>query len=316
MKIIYGKDATRIDLTNKVVEVSWSSSRGQLAQSCELRVRDAPALEAAGFVMLFSGTEPKEAEQFFHGPIVRWERDDKSGDISATAYELGWYLSKNDVSRPKLNGDAGKELERLVRQTGIPFSCPAFGFISKERLSSQSYASLYSSLTEQAFDKSGIRYFVQHARDKLAVLPEGGNPLVPLFRASMLQSSSTGESVEEVYTVVTAERYKGEKIAKVATRENTALTAKLGRMQKVVDAGEEQNVEALAAKQLAELAKVPRTRSIAVRHEDPNAAKLRAGWRIKIAALDGRITDWIVTSCQSSWTGGQYTMNLQLEWRG
>lgn len=316
MKIIYGKDANRIDITNQVLDVSWSSSRGQLAQNCEIRIRDAPALAAAGFFMLFSGAEPREADQFFHGPIVRFDRDDKTGDMSATAYELSWYLSKNDLSRPKLNGDAGKELERLVRQTGIPFSCPPFGFVSKERFSSQPYAALYSTLCEQAYDKTGIRYFLQHHRDKLTVLPEGGNTTVPLFRASLLTASSSGESVEEVYTVVKVERYKGDKVAKSATKENAALTAQLGRMQKVVDAGDEKNLDALAAKQLAELSKVPRTRTIAVRHEDPNAAKLRAGWLIKIAELDARITDWIVTSCQASWSGGQYTMNLQLERRG
>lgn len=316
MKIIYGKQANRIDLTNHVLEVSWSSSRGQIAQTCDLRIRTAPVLTAAGFMMLFSGTEPKEAEQFFHGPVIRWDRDDKTEDFSASAYELGWYLSKNDLSRPRLNGDAGKELERLVRQTGIPFTCPSFGFASKERLSSQSYTALFSSLCEQAYDKTGIRYFIQHQRDKLTVLPEGGNSSVPLFRANMLEASSTGESMEEVYTVVTVERYKGDKVAGVVTKEHAALASQLGRMQKIIDAKEEANLGTLAAKQLAQLAKIPRTRSITVRHSDSLAAKLRAGWLVKIAEKDAKITDWIVTSCHASWKGGQYTMNLQLEWRG
>lgn len=315
MKIIYGKEANRIDLTNHVLEVSWSSSRGQIAQTCDIRIRQSPALQAAGFLMLFSGTEPVEREQFFHGPIVRYDRDDKNSDLSATAYELSWYLSKNDISRPKLNGDAGKELERLVKPTGIAFSCPAFGFVSKERMSSQSYAALFTSLCEQAYDKTGKRYFVQHQRDKLVVLQEGGNSLVPMFRAGLLEASKTGESIEEVYTVVIVERYKDDKVASSVTKANNGLISQIGRMQKVIDSGEDKNLSSFADRQLKQLSKIPRTRSITVHHQDNGAARLRAGWLIKIAERDGKITDWIVTSCNARWKGRQYTMELQLESR-
>ncbi|MFP3534759.1 hypothetical protein SB763_36010, partial [Burkholderia sp. SIMBA_042] len=77
----------------------------------------------------------------------------------------------------------------------------------------------------------------------------------------------TGESIEEVYTVVTAERYKEEQIASSATKSNDTLVKEIGQMQKVIDAGEDKNVSALAAKQLAELSKIPKTRSITTRHE-------------------------------------------------
>ena len=317
MQIIYGKESTRINLTPATKELSWSSSRGQIAQNCDIQVLNAPPIESAGFLMLFSGDLLKESQQFFHGPIVRFERDDKSGDTSATAYELSWYLQKNETSRIKLNGDAGKELERLIRATGINFSCPAFGFEVKDRLASQSFASLFTTLTEQAYDKTGKRYFVQHERDKLTVLPEGGNSVVPMFAASLLESSSTGESIEEVYTVVTAERYKDDKVAASVTKENANLIKQIGRMKKVIDAGEEKGLDALASKQLANLSKIPKTRPITVKHEDNQAARLRAGWHIKILERDNvTITDWIVTSCNARWKGGQYTMDLQLERRG
>ncbi|QDS35828.1 hypothetical protein [Brevibacillus brevis] len=316
MKIIYGKEATRYDLTNQIQELSWSSSRGQIAQNCDIRIKDAPPLQSAGFLMAFAGQDLKESEQFFHGPIVRFDRDEKTNDLSATAYELSWYLQKNETSRLKLNGDAGKELERIIKATGIKFSCPAFGFTVKDRLSPQSYTSLFTSLTKQAYEKTGFRYFVQHQRDKLIVLPEGQNSVVPMFKASMLESSSTGESIEEVYTVVTVERYKDDKVAGSATKEDANLIKQIGRMVKLIDAGEEKNLASLAGKQLATLSKIPKTRSITVRHEDNNAARIRSGWLIKIIEKDNKtITDWIVTSCNARWKGGQYTMNLQLERR-
>ncbi|WP_432775277.1 hypothetical protein AAFJ72_18895 [Brevibacillus gelatini] len=316
MKVIYGKEQTRYDLSLAVTELSWSSSRGQIAQQAELKIKEAPPLQTAGFLMLFSGEQLKEAQQFFHGPLVRLERDDRTGDLSATAYELGWYLQKNEISRIKLNGDAGTELSRIIKAAGVNFSCPPFGFTVKERVFPQSYTSLFTSLTEQAYEKTGIRYFVQYQRDKLTVLPEGKNSIVPMFKASMLASSSTGESIEDVYTVVTVERYRGDQVASSATKANESLVKQIGRMQKVIDAGEDKNVAALAAKQLAELSKIPRTRSITVRHEDEQAARLRAGWLVKIMEKNNQtITDWIVTSCQAHWKGGQYTMDLQLERR-
>ncbi len=316
MKVIYGKDASRIDLTKATLELSWTSSRGQIAQNVDINIRQAPPMQAAGFLMLFSGNDLKESQQFFHGPVVKFERDDKTGDLSATAYELSWYLQKNETSRIKLSGDAGTELARIIKAAGVNISCPPFGFTMKERQSSQSYAALFTTLTEKAFEKTGKRYFIQHQRDKLTVLPEGGNSVVPMFQSSMLEKCSTGESIEEVYTVVTVEKYKGDNVSTSVTKENAALSKQIGRMQKVIDAGEDKNVASLAAKQLAELSKIPRTRSISVRHEDEQAARLRAGWLIKIMEKDKKtITEWIVTNCNARWKGGQYTMDLQLERR-
>ena len=316
MKVIYGKEQTRYDLSSAVTELSWSSSRGQIAGQLSVQIKEAPPLQAAGFLMLFSGDQLKEAQQIFHGPLVRLDRDDRTGDLSATAYELGWYLQKNEVSRIKLDGDAGTELARVIKAAGVNISCPPFGFMTKERIAPQSYTALFTSLTEQAYEKTGARYFVQYQRDKLTVLREGANPIVPLFKASLLSTSSTGESIEDVYTVVTAERYQDDKVASSATKANESLVKQIGRMQKVIDAGEDKNVAALAAKQLAELSKIPLTRSISVRHEDEQAARLRAGWLIKIMEKNNQtITDWIVTSCNAHWKGGQYTMDLQLERR-
>ncbi|MED4749955.1 hypothetical protein [Brevibacillus choshinensis] len=316
MKVIYGKESTRYELTPQTLEISWSSSRGQIAQNCDIRLKDAPPLQPAGFLMVFSGYELKESQQFFHGPILSPMRDDKTGDLTATAYELSWYLQKNPAPRTRVNGDAGTELQRLIKATGINFSCPAFGFSVKERISPQPFTSLFTSFTEQAYEKTGFRYFVQHQRDKLSVLPEGANSVIPMFKASMLESSSTGESIEEVYTVVTVEKYKDDAVASSVTKENASLIKQIGRMETVIDAGEEKNLSSLASKQLANLSKIPRTRSITVKHEDDNAARLRAGWLIKIQEKDNvTITDWIVTSCNARWKGGQYTMDLQLEGR-
>jgi hypothetical protein len=316
MRAVYGKSATRIELTPSVLEVSWSSSRGQIAQTCDIRIKEAPQLEAAGFLMLFA-KDLKEADQFFHGPIIHPERDDKTLDLQATAYEISWYLGQNDISRPRVNGDAGKELERLIRSTGINFSCSAFGFTVKDRLPTQSYAALYTSLTEQAYEKTGIRYFVQVQRDKLYVLPEGGNSYVPVLRAAMLERSSTGENLEGVYTVVTVERYKGDQQLGSVTKEDSNLIKKIGRMHKIIDAGEDTDLSGIASRQLGTLSKIPKTRSITVHHSDPGAAKIRAGWLIKIMEKDNKTTtDWIVTTCNAHWKGGVYTMDLQLERRG
>ena len=266
--------------------------------------------------MLFSGSELKESQQFFHGPMVNPSRDDKTGDLTATAYELSWFLQKNEISRTKVNGDAGDELKRIIRATGISFDCPSFGFVVKERLSPQSYTALYTQWTEQAYEKTGVRYFVDHKRDKLSVMREGSNSTIPLFQAGMLESSTSGESIEEVYTVVTVERYRDDKLMRSVTKEATELVKKIGRMQKVIDAGEETNLDAFAAKQLTELSKIPKTRSITVRHSDDQAARLRAGWLVRILERDNTsVTEWIVTSSQSRWKGGVYTVNLQLERR-
>ncbi|WP_232695475.1 XkdQ/YqbQ family protein [Brevibacillus daliensis] len=315
MKVVYGKEQERIDLTPLVTSVNWSSSRGQIAQIADIQISDSPTLQAAGYLMLFA-KEMKTREQFFHGPILKLDRDEKTHDLHATAYELSWYLQKNEVSRPYLKGDAGRELERLIKGAGINFSCPSFGFTVKERMSTQSYASLFTSLVEQAYDKTGIRYFIQHERDVLTVLAEGNNSLIPVFQINQLESASLGESIEEVYTVITVERYQDERVAGSVTKESAQLIKQIGRMQKIIDTGEEKNLSAMAAKQLAELSRIPKTRAISVRFSDSSLLRLRAGWKIKIQEKSGNLTEWIVTSCSGSGKGTEFTMELQLERRG
>ncbi len=314
MRVIYGRGSDRIELTSSGMELNWSSSRGQLSQVCNIRIINSPALVSAGFLMLFEGGL-EEKYQIFHGPIIRPERNDKTGEMSTTAYEISWYLQKNDVSRMKLSGDAGKELERLIRARGVNFTCPSLGFTLKDRISAQSYASLFTSIMQQAYDKTGKRYFLQHTRDKLEVMREGSNRLIPVFHPFAILDSSTGESIEPVYTVVRVERYKDDKVVGSVTKEDANLIKKIGRMEKIIDAGEDKDLSGLANRQLANLSKVPKTRSISVMHNDPGAAKLRAGWLIKIAEKDGKITDWIVTACSARWRSQKYAMDLELESR-
>ncbi|CAM3418464.1 hypothetical protein [Brevibacillus invocatus] len=242
---------------------------------------------------------------------------DENGDLTVTAYELSWYLQK----KRNLAHEAGRRCRygacpshSLIRH--ILF-LSGLWFFDQGADHAAIHTALFSMLTEQAYEKTGVRYFVTHQRDKLTVVPEGGNSIIPMFQAGMLESSSIGESIEDVYTVVTVERYKDDKLASQVTKENESLIKQIGRMQKVIDAGEDKNLAALAAKQLSELSRIPRTRSITVRHQDDQAARLRAGWLIRILEKDHvSITDWIVTSSNTHWKGGFYTVDLQLERRG
>lgn len=317
MQVIYGRGSERITLTPNVLEISWSSSRGQLSQVCDITILNSPPLATAGFLMLFEGAF-NAVNQIFHGPIVRFQRDDRSQNLTATAYELSWYLTKNDVTRLKLSGDAGKELQRILSGAGdgIKFSCPPLGFSIKERTSAQSYAALYSMILDKAYEKTGIRYYLFHRRDQLIVSPEGSNPAIPIFQAVSLDESSTGESIEEVYNIVTVEKYKNDKLVSSVTKNNKDSMNRIGYMQKIIDAGEEKDLSSLANRELKRLAKIPVTRTITVRHNDPIAARIRAGWRVDILESNGKTqTSWIVTSCRTTWRNEEYTMQMELERR-
>ncbi|WP_139491518.1 hypothetical protein [Brevibacillus dissolubilis] len=97
-----------------------------------------------------------------------------------------------------------------------------------------------------------------------------------LFRANAIRSGSTyGESTEKVFTTVTIEIYNKEQFASSVTKENLTLIKQIGRMHKVIDAGEEKNLSDIASKQLTELSKIPWTRSVTVVHNDPKAGNTR-----------------------------------------
>lgn len=319
--VVYGKESARQSITDAIEEISWSSARDEIARSATVRLRGGEGIKVAGMLMCFSqrvqGALLHPKNQFFHGPIVKYEKDEFSDSWEIDAREIGWYLSKNKGTRPYLKGEAGAELQKYIQSTGVDFRCPALGFSLDERYGTMTYADLVLDVLQKAYERSGYRYHVDTVRTDqsfyLQVAREGTNSTVPIFVREQMESSTSGYSIEETYTVVTAEKYKDDKLVSSVTKSNAANVKSLGRMQEIIEVEEDEKPGQVAEQRLKALSSPKQIRKIKVRHSDHTLAGLRAGWLVLIDT--GNVSKWIVESVETTYKNGMYTLQMDLERR-
>ncbi|MGG1878897.1 hypothetical protein ABDI30_15190 [Paenibacillus cisolokensis] len=319
--VIYGKNDARSALTPAVTDVSWSSQRDEIARSMTVRLRDISTVSVAGMLMCFSHRVGKDLlhhkNQFFHGPIIKYEKDEFSGVWEIDAREIGWYLAKNKGTRPYLKGEAGAELQRYIKTTGVDFRCPNLGFNLDERYGTMAHSEVILDVLQKAYERSGYRYHVDAIRtDKhfyLQVVREGTNERVPIFVPEQMEASTAGYDLEDTYTVVTAQKYKDDKIVSSVTKTNTDALKTFGRMEEIIEVEEDENPTTIATQRVKAMSSAKQIKKITVRHNDYTLAGLRAGWLVLIKTTV--VTKWIVVSADSSWRNGIFTVKLVLERR-
>ncbi len=320
--VVYGKESNRILLTDAIVELSWTSARDEIARSMTVRVRDAADLKVAGLLMCFSQQLSgvgvlHHKNQFFHGPIIKYEQNEFTQEWEVDAREISWYLAKNKGVRPYLKGEAGAELQRYIKTIGIDFRCPAFGFSLDERYGTIAHSELILDVLQKAYERSGYRYHLDVVRTDtsfyLQVVREGTNPRVPVFVPDQLESSTAGYSIEDTYTVVTAQKYKDDKLASSVTKTAAGAVQAMGRMEEIIEVEEDEDPATIATQRLKALSQAKQIKKITVKHEDHTLAGLRAGWMVLIKT--DHTSKWIVESAESSFKNGMYTVKLELERR-
>lgn len=317
--VIYGKQSVRHNLTDICKEISWSSARDEICQSISLQLKDAPAMQEAGMIMVFGQRMPSvpllnQLNQIFHGPIIEPVTDDFTHETAVSGYELGWYLSKNKATRPYLKGEAGTELQNFVRSSGINFSCPKLGFSIDNRYNTGPISEIVLDVLKRARDHTGYYYYVDHRRDKLTVVREGTNTIVPVFAKEQMTASTRSRSIEGTYTVVTVQKWKDDKLVQSITKENAGAIKNLGRMEEIIEAEENENPTTIATQMLQLLSNPKLKRNITVRHSNHALCFLRAGWLVMTQEATYK-QKWIVTKSDTSYRNGEYIVSMELEWR-
>lgn|GEM_PF-822014 len=319
--VLYGKDNTRHVLTDAIEELSWSSGRDEIARSATVRLRNATGIREAGMLMCFSqqikGPLTNAKNQFFHGPIIKYEHNEFTDAWEIETREIGWYLAKNKGMRPYLKGEAGAELQRYIKTTGVDFRCPKLGYNLDERYGTMYHSDLILDVLQKAYERSGYRYYVDVVRTDqsfyLEVKREGTNSRVPVFIPDQMESSTAGYSIEDTYTVVTAQKYKDDKLASSVTKTNAGAVKAMGRMEEIIEVEEDETPATVAAQRLKALSVPKQIKKITVKHEDHTLSGLRSGWLVLIKT--DHVSKWIVESADSSFKNGIYTLQLVLERR-
>lgn len=320
--VVYGKQNVRHILTDAIVDLSWSSHREEITRSMTVRLRNAPPIQVAGMLMCF-GKRSKEQllhyqNQFFHGPIISFEENEFTHEWELEAREIGWYLAKNKGTRPYLKGPAGSELQTYIKSTGIDFRCPDLGFSIDERYGTMAHSEVVLDVLQKAYEHTGYRFYLEYIRKDqsfyIVVAREGRNTIVPVFIQNQMEESSRGASIEDTYTVVTAQKWKDDKIVSSVTKANTGAITNLGRMEEIIEVEEKENPTTIATQKLVELSNPKLIKKITVKHEDHTLCGLRAGWLVLIQEEKYK-SKWVIVSEQTTFSNGIYTVQLELERR-
>ncbi|WP_433943362.1 XkdQ/YqbQ family protein [Paenibacillus sp. SN-8-1] len=319
--VIYGKQNVRQMLTDAILDLSWSSEKDQLTRTMTVRMKNASDIKAGGMLMCFSQLTSAALlhakNQFFHGSVINYEQNEFSNEWEMETREISWYLAKNKGTRPYLKGEAGAELQRYIRTTGIDFRCAALGFNLDERYGSMYHSDLILDVLQKAYEHTGYRYYVEVIRTEtsfyLEVKREGTNSRVPIFIPEQMEASSDGSSIEETYTVVTAQKWKDDKLVSSVTKADASAINTYGRMEEIIEVEENEDPATVASQRLKSLSLAKRTKKITVKHEDHTLAGLRAGWMVLLQT--DHISKWIVGSSQTNFKNGMYTVQLVLERR-
>jgi hypothetical protein len=170
---------------------------------------------------------------------------------------------------------------------------------------------------QKAYERSGYRYHVDAIRTEtnfyLQVVREGTNERVPIFVPEQMEASSAGYNIEDTYTVVTAQKYKDDKLSASVTKTDASALKTFGRMEEIVEVEEDENPTTVATQRLKGVSKPKQIKKITVRHEDHTLAGLRVGWLVLIKTTV--VTKWIVESVDTTWSKGIFTLKLVLERR-
>ncbi|MED0757417.1 hypothetical protein P4S93_18000 [Aneurinibacillus thermoaerophilus] len=320
--VVYGKQNIRHVLTDALVDLSWSSNRDEITRSMTARLRNAPSIQEAGMLMCFAKRTQNPLlnakNQFFHGPIIAYEENEFTNEWELQARELGWYLAKNKGMRPYLKGEAGAELQKYIKSTGVDFRCPTLGFSIDERYGTIFHSEIVLDVLQKAYEHTGYRFYLEYLRTDqsyyIVVAREGTNTRVPIFIREQMEASSRGGSIEDVYTVVTAQKWKDDKLVSSVTKVNTGAVNNLGRMEEIIEVEENENPTTVATQKLIELSNPKQTKKITVKHTDHTLSGLRAGWLVLIQETNYK-SKWVVVSEQTTFRNGMYTVQLNLERR-
>ncbi|BAU28953.1 hypothetical protein DFP93_103200 [Aneurinibacillus soli] len=320
--VVYGKQNIRHILTDAIAELSWSSNREEITRSLTARLRDIPPIQAAGMFMCFAKQSANSlfhaTNQFFHGPIISFEENEFTHEWEMQAREIGWYLAKNKGMRPYLKGKAGTELQTYIRSTGVDFRCPDLGFSIDERYGTMFHSEIILDVLQKAYEHTGYRFYLEYLRTDqsyyIVVAREGTNTRVPVFVRDQMEASSRGSSIEDVYTVVTAVKYKDDKAIATVTKTDIGALNNLGRMEEIIEVEEKENPSTIATQKLTELSNVKQTKKITVRHEDHSLSRMRAGWLVLIQESTYK-SKWVIISEQTTFKNGTYTVQMELEGR-
>ena len=191
------------DITGLAVSWTWSGDKATITRKLELEIAyvensDLPVPEIGDLVTM------EDAKRLFQGVVLRRTLGSEDHSLSATAFDYGIYLQKNDCTA-KFTGATPEEITRaLCAEKEIPVaSLPATGVQLRRKFSGVKINQAITTVWSLAAEKNGKRYAIRYTPSGLLVKERtvSGEILVLKAAGNLMDAATTEDATNVVNSV-------------------------------------------------------------------------------------------------------------------
>lgn len=191
------------DITGLAISWTWSGDKATISRKLELEIAyvedsDLPVPEIGDLVTM------EETKNLFVGVVLRRTLGSEDHSMSATAFDYGIYLQKNDCTA-KFTGATPEEITRsLCAEKEIPVaSLPTTGIQLRRKFAGVKINQAITTVWSLAAEKNGKRYAIRYTPSGLLVKERtvSGESLVLKAAGNLMDATTTEDATSVVNSV-------------------------------------------------------------------------------------------------------------------
>lgn len=191
------------DITGLAISWTWSGDKATISRKLELEIAyvedsDLPVPEIGDLVTM------EDTKQLFVGVVLRRTLGSEDHSMSATAFDFGIYLQKNDCTA-KFTGATPEEITRsLCAEKSIPVaSLPTTGIQLRRKFAGVKINQAITTVWSLAAEKNGKRYAIRYTPSGLLVKERtvSGESLVLKAAGNLMDATTTEDATSVVNSV-------------------------------------------------------------------------------------------------------------------
>ena len=313
--IVHIKNGKFYKLGKALTTVSWSGDIKSPTRTLEFtliqsvtdtKVQQLGIVEGSTCCFYVGGKE------IYRGTIIDIEKSNSDNGITMTAHDIGFLLAKDQVSYNFVNMTAcdiakevfkGKDKQPTLKWGKI---APAGTKVTKMFIGATRYETIMSAYTQHSkTDKAHKKYMVEVDIDKFNIVEKGITKLKIMFSEGQnIESASYKVSMENIVSRVLVVDEKGNKIKEHLDKE-------LRKLYQYVTKVIEQNKDKVVSDEeiKAEFKKPEKSCSL-VGYGDISC---KSGYKVQVQdSFTGLIGEFYIDKDKHTWTGGKYSIELEL----
>ncbi|MBS5595661.1 XkdQ/YqbQ family protein [Peptostreptococcus sp.] len=251
-------------------------------------------------------------KEIFRGTIIDIDKSNSNNEISMTAHDIGFLLAKDQVNYNFVNKTAcdiakevfkGKDKQPPLKWGKI---APAGTKITKMFIGATRYDTIMSVYTAHSkADKDHKKYMVEVDLDKFNIIEKGVTKLKIMFEEGQnLEMATYKVSMDNIVSRVVVVDEKGNKVKE-------SLNAELRKLYQYISKVIEQKKDkAITDEEIkAEFKKPERSCSLSGYGD----ISCKCGYKVQVKdSFTGLIGEFYIDKDKHTWSGGKYTVDLEL----